>query len=44
MQWYEFLTHNQVEQIHETSLTILERVGIEFRYPQALEVFKKNEC
>ena len=41
MQWYEFLTPHQVEQIHETSLNILSQVGIEFRYPPALDVFKK---
>ena len=42
MQWYEFLTPQQVEQIHETSLKILDQVGIEFRYSPALEVFKKG--
>ena len=42
MHWYEFLTQSEVEQVHETSLTILERVGIEFRYPPALEVLKKG--
>jgi len=42
MQWYEFLTKHQVEQIHETSLRILGKVGIEFRYEPALEVLKKG--
>ena len=42
MQWYEFLTKHQVEQIHEASLRILETVGIEFRYEPALEVLKKG--
>ncbi|MBW2298494.1 MAG: trimethylamine methyltransferase family protein [Deltaproteobacteria bacterium] len=42
MQLYEFLTHHQVEQIHEASLNMLEQVGIEFRYPPALEVLSKG--
>ena len=42
MQWYEFLTKHQVEQIHEASLRILGKVGIEFRYEPALEVLKKG--
>ncbi len=42
MQLYEFLTHHQVEQIHEASLNMLEQIGIEFRYPPALEVLSKG--
>lgn len=42
MQWYSFLTKEQVEQIHQATLQILETVGIDFRYPPALEVFKKG--
>jgi trimethylamine--corrinoid protein Co-methyltransferase len=42
MQWYEFLSKHQVEQIHETSLRILGKVGIEFRFEPALEVLKKG--
>ncbi len=42
MQWYEFLTKHQVGQIHEASLRILGKVGIEFRYEPALEVLKKG--
>jgi trimethylamine--corrinoid protein Co-methyltransferase len=42
MQWYEFLTPHQVEQIHETSLNMLEQIGVEFRYPPALEVLSKG--
>ncbi len=38
MQWYEFLTKNQVEQVHETTLKILEQVGVDFCYPPALSV------
>ncbi len=42
MQWYQFLTDQQVAQVHETSLQILETVGIDFRYPPALEILKKG--
>ena len=42
MQWYEFLSKHQIEQIHETSLRILGKVGIEFRFEPALEVLKKG--
>ena len=42
MQWYEFLSKHQIEQIHETSLRILGKVGIEFRSAPALEVLKKG--
>jgi trimethylamine---corrinoid protein Co-methyltransferase len=41
MQPYEFLTKQQVEQVHAASLHILEKIGIDFRYPPALEVLKK---
>jgi trimethylamine--corrinoid protein Co-methyltransferase len=42
MQWYEFLTKHQVEQVHEASMRILAQVGIDFRYAPALEVLKKG--
>ena len=42
MQWYEFLTEQQVEQVHETSLKMLEQIGIEFSYPPALDVLRKG--
>ena len=42
MQWYEFLTSHQVEQIHETSINILDQIGIEFSYPPALDVLRKG--
>ena len=42
MQPYEALTQEQVEQIHRASMQILETVGIDFRYPPALEVLKKG--
>ena len=42
MQWYEFMTKPQVEQIHEASMRILSKVGIDFRYAPALKVLKKG--
>ena len=42
MQWYEFLTKHQVEQVHNASMWILAKVGIDFRYAPALEVLKKS--
>ena len=42
MQWYECLTSHQVEQIHETSINILDQIGIEFSYPPALDVLRKG--
>ena len=41
MQRFEILTKNQLEKVHETSLQILEKIGMDFDYPPALEVFKK---
>jgi trimethylamine--corrinoid protein Co-methyltransferase len=42
MQPYELLTKEQVEQIHETSLRILEQIGIDFHYTPALEILSKG--
>jgi trimethylamine--corrinoid protein Co-methyltransferase len=42
MQPYEFLTKPQVEQIHDASMQILQKVGVDFHYPPALEVLKKG--
>jgi trimethylamine--corrinoid protein Co-methyltransferase len=42
MQRFEILTKNQVEKVHETSLQILEKIGIDFGYPPAVEVLKKG--
>ena len=38
MQYFQLLTKTQIEQIHEATLEILARVGVEFRFPPALEV------
>ncbi|MGD8880622.1 MAG: trimethylamine methyltransferase family protein [Desulfobacterales bacterium] len=42
MQRFEILTKTQVEKVHETSLRILAEIGLDFGYPQALEVLKKG--
>jgi len=42
MQRFEILTKTQLEKVHETSLRILEEIGLDFGYPPALEVLKKG--
>jgi trimethylamine--corrinoid protein Co-methyltransferase len=42
MQRFEILTKTQVEKIHETTLRILEQVGLDFGHPPAVEVLKKG--
>ena len=38
------LSNQEVEQIHEQSLDLLERVGIDYKTPRALEVLEKMGC
>src|SRR4029450_5440610 len=38
---YELLTPEGLEIVHEESMTILEEIGIDFRYPPALELWRK---
>jgi trimethylamine--corrinoid protein Co-methyltransferase len=38
------LTRHDVERIHEHSLELLERVGIDYRTPRALEILEKLGC
>jgi len=42
MQRYAILTKTQVEKVHETSLQILDQIGVDFSYPPALKVLKKG--
>jgi len=42
MQRFGILTKTQVERVHETSLQILEQIGVDFSYPPALEVLKNG--
>jgi trimethylamine--corrinoid protein Co-methyltransferase len=38
----EFLTAEDIQQIHDTSIKLLENVGVEFPYQEALDVFQKH--
>jgi trimethylamine--corrinoid protein Co-methyltransferase len=42
MHRFEILTRTQVEKVHQTSLQILEQIGMDIGYPPALEVLKKG--
>jgi trimethylamine--corrinoid protein Co-methyltransferase len=42
MQRFEILTKTQLEKVHDTSLRILEQIGVDFGYSPALEVLKKG--
>jgi trimethylamine--corrinoid protein Co-methyltransferase len=42
MHRFEILTKTQVDKVHETSLRILEEIGLDFGYPPALELLKKG--
>jgi len=42
MQRFGILTKTQIEKVHETSLQILEQIGVDFSYPPALKVLKKG--
>ena len=42
MQRFEILTKTQVEKVHETSLQILWKIGVDFSYPPAIEVLKNG--
>ena len=42
MQRFGILTKTMVEKVHETSLRILEQIGLDFGYPPAQEVLKKG--
>ncbi len=42
MHHFEILTKTQLEKVHETSLRILEQIGVDFGHPPALAVLKKG--
>jgi trimethylamine--corrinoid protein Co-methyltransferase len=42
MQRYQILSQSEIEQIHETSLRILEEVGVVFTYAPAREILSKG--
>jgi trimethylamine--corrinoid protein Co-methyltransferase len=40
--WCEFLSRDEIEQIHKTSMRAMEEVGVKFPYEEALAVFEKH--
>jgi trimethylamine---corrinoid protein Co-methyltransferase len=44
MQRFEYFTDHDVQNIHETTLRVLETVGVDFGYEPAVAVFKKAGC
>jgi trimethylamine--corrinoid protein Co-methyltransferase len=40
--YFEILTAEEIEQIHQTSMRLLENVGVEFPYDVALDTFQKH--
>ncbi len=38
---YEYLAADAIEQIHETALMVLEKFGIEFNHPEAVEILER---
>lgn len=44
MQWFEYFTDHDVQNIHEATLRVLETVGVDFGYEPAVAVFKKAGC
>lgn len=44
MKYFEYFTDDEMQQIHATTLRVLEEVGVDFAYAPALEVFAKAGC
>ncbi len=44
MKYFEYFSDDEVQQIHATTLRVLEEVGVDFGYGPALEVFAKAGC
>ncbi|GAB4262838.1 MAG: trimethylamine methyltransferase family protein [Deferrisomatales bacterium] len=44
MKRFEYFDDDQVGRVHEATLRVLERVGVDFHYPPALEVLRKAGC
>ncbi|MGD8465724.1 MAG: trimethylamine methyltransferase family protein [Anaerolineae bacterium] len=40
--YFEILTAEEIEQIHQASMRLLEKVGVEFPYDGALDIFQKH--
>jgi trimethylamine--corrinoid protein Co-methyltransferase len=39
---HEILSNSDIDRIHDTSMKLLENVGVEFPYPEAVAAFKKH--
>jgi trimethylamine---corrinoid protein Co-methyltransferase len=44
MQRFEYFSQDDCQRIHETTLRVLEKVGVDFGYEPALEVLRKAGC
>ncbi len=44
MQPFELISSEELEAIHQTSLLILEEVGVRFSHPAAQDIFKNHGC
>jgi trimethylamine---corrinoid protein Co-methyltransferase len=44
VQRFEYFSQEDCQRIHETTLRVLEEVGVDFGYEPALEVFRKAGC
>ena len=40
----EFLTQQQIDLVHDYSMRVLEKTGIEFMLPEALDILEANGC
>jgi trimethylamine--corrinoid protein Co-methyltransferase len=40
--WCEFLSDDQIEEIHKTSMRVMENVGVKFPHDEAIAVFKAH--
>jgi len=41
---FQILADAQIEAIHESTLTVLERTGLRIEHEKALKLFEKNNC
>jgi trimethylamine--corrinoid protein Co-methyltransferase len=44
MRFFEYFSTNELEQIHEATLTVMERTGLTFSYEPARDLFAKAGC
>ncbi len=44
MQYFEYFSKNDLNQVHSATLKVLETTGVDFYYPPALEILDKAGC